>query len=115
MLDSAIAEQLRKRGHDVQSIQVDHVWLQGRTDAAVLDEAGRMQRALVTDNVRHFLPIHQAFQAEEKSHGGLLLAHPRSYPRGKRTLGVWIRGLEAVLEKYASERSTPNLVVWLPK
>jgi hypothetical protein len=80
----------------------------------VLEEAGKMQRALVTDKVQHFLPLHHLFQAEQRQHSGLLLATSRSYPRSKRTLGIWIRGLDQVLRKYASTESSPNLVEWLP-
>jgi len=114
MLDPAIADQLRKRGHDVRSIQADQTWLSGRDDSVVLEEAGRMQRALVSDNVRHFVPLHHQFQAEQRQHGGLLLADSKSYPRGKKTVGVWIRGLEHVLQRHASAEFTPNLIEWLP-
>jgi hypothetical protein len=114
MLDPAIADQLRKRGYDVESIQADHDWLQGRDDSVVLEEAGKMLRALVTDNVMHFLPLHEAFQAEHRAHCGLLLASSRTYPRSRRTVGIWIRGLEQVLSKHATDESTPNLVEWLP-
>jgi hypothetical protein len=113
MLDCAIGDQLRKRGHDVESIQGEHAWLQGRDDSIVLEEAAKMQRTLVTDNVKHFVPLHHVFQAEQRQHAGLLLADTRSYPRSKRTMGAWIRGLEQVLNKYASTE-TLNLIEWLP-
>jgi hypothetical protein len=44
---------------------------------------------------------------------GLILAHPRAYPRSKKTIGIWVRGIERVLQKLATG-STENLCEWLP-
>jgi hypothetical protein len=113
MLDPEIAVQLQGRGWDVESIQTDHQDLLGLADEVVLDRAARMGRTVVTDNVRHFLPLHEAYVGGQRTHAGLLLAHPRRYPRSKKTIGVWVRGLEQILERL---RSTPteNLCDWLP-
>lgn len=113
MLDPEIGVQLRRAGWDVESIQAEHVDLLGADDAAVLAGATSLGRALLTDNVRHFLPLHEAHLAEGKVHAGLLLAHPRSYPRSKRTVGLWVRGVARVLEQHRSE-SADNLCTWLP-
>jgi hypothetical protein len=113
MLDPEIAIQLRKRRWDVESIQGDHSELLGLDDEAVLDRATQLGRALVTDNIRHFLPLHRRYLAEQKTHAGLLLAHPRAYPRSKKTIGIWVRGLDAGLKRLASS-ATENLCEWLP-
>jgi hypothetical protein len=113
MLDAEIAIQLRRRRCDVESIQGDHPELLGLDHHAVLDRATRLGRTLVTDNVRHFLPLHRRYLAEQKTHTGLLLAHPRAYPRSKKTIGLWLRGLEQTLKSLASS-STENLCEWLP-
>jgi hypothetical protein len=113
MLDPEIGVQLRRAGWDVESIQAEHHELLGAADAAVLVTATQLGRRLVTDNVRHFLPLHEAHRAEQKVHAGLLLAHPRGYPRSKRTIGLWVGGLASVLERYESA-STDNLCAWLP-
>ncbi len=113
MLDAEIGVQLRRRGWDVESIQREHQDLVSLEDVAVLDRAMQLGRTLVSDNVRHFLPLHQSYLADQKIHAGLLLAHPRSYPRSKKTIGVWVRGLEQILERLASS-STENLCEWLP-
>src|SRR5437899_5707091 len=99
MLDPQIGFQLRERGWDVESIQADHKDLLGLDDDVVLEREAHMGRTVVTDNVRHFLPLHQAYLGEQKIHAGLLLAHPRRYPRSKKTIGVWVRGLEQILER----------------
>lgn len=113
MLDPAIAIELRRRGWDVESIQVDRQGLIGNDDPAVLEEATQLGRVLVTDNVRHFLTLHQAHLVEQRTHAGLLLAHSRSYPRSKKTIGLWVRGLEQTLERLRTS-TTENLCEWLP-
>ena len=113
MLDPQIAVQLRKRRWDVESIQSDHPELLGSDDEVVLDRAAQLGRMLVSDNIRHFLPLHRRYQAEQKTHAGLLLAHPRAYPRSKKTIGIWVRGLDSVLKSLASS-TTENLCDWLP-
>ena len=113
MLPHEIAVELRKRGWDVESIQGDHTELMGVDDAAVWERSTAMGRTFVTDNVRHFMPLHERHLSEHKSHAGLLLANSRSYPRSKRTIGIWVQGLEATLEKNALAM-TANLCAWLP-
>lgn len=114
MLDREIAVQLRARGHDVESIQGDHEWLQATYDTVVLEEAGGMGRSLVTDNVGHFLVAHERIVAAGKHHAGLVLASPRGYPLNKRTIGLWVQALAVMLDKYR-DRPTADLVEWLPE
>jgi len=113
MLSHKIAVQLRQRGWDVESIQGDHTDLMGVEDALVLERSTVMGRTFVTDNVRHFMPLHERHLSEQKSHAGLLFADYRKYPRSKRTIGIWVQGLEATLKKNASA-ITANLCAWLP-
>jgi Domain of unknown function (DUF5615) len=113
MLDPRIGAQLRRRGWDVEAIQAEHQDLLGLSDVVVLERAATLGRALVTDNVRHFLPLHEAFLMDQKTHAGILLTHPRAYPRSKKTIGVWVRGLERALERLGSA-PTGNLCEWLP-
>lgn len=112
MLDPAIGAQLRNRGHDVESIQAEHPELIGVDDIVVLERSTLLGRTLVTDNVRHFRPLHQRFLAEQRTHAGLLLASSRSYARSKRTIGLWINGLESAMNKHGSA-PTGNLCEWL--
>ena len=112
MLDPMIGAQLRNRGYDVESIQAEHPDLIGVDDLVLLDRSTQLGRTLVTDNVRHFLTLHQRFLAEQRTHAGLLLASSRSYPRSKKTIGLWINGLESAIEKHGSA-PTSNLCEWL--
>jgi hypothetical protein len=112
MLDCEIAIQLRARGHDVQAIQGEYWQLKATEDWIVLEEAGKIGRAVVTDNVPHYLAAHRRLMAEEKHHSGLILASPRAYPRSKRTIGLWVRALEALFRDH-KEKSASDLVRWL--
>ncbi len=93
-------------------MQADHQQLLGSDDAVVLAEADKLGRTLVTDNVRHFLPLHDAYLSEQKSHSGLLLAHSRAYPRSKKTIGLWVRGIEEAARRIGA-RSMENTCEWL--
>ncbi|WP_445147790.1 DUF5615 family PIN-like protein [Baekduia sp. Peel2402] len=56
MLSPVIAELLHSRGYDVQAIAASaHAEL---SDPEVLDLARSQQRAVVTNNVRDFRPLH---------------------------------------------------------
>lgn len=112
MLAPEIAAQLRRRGWDVEAIQADYPEMIALDDPAVLEQSTRMGRVLVTDNVRHFMPIHEQYVHEQRTHAGLIIASYRSYPRGSQTIGLWVRGLELVLERLRSV-SSDNLCEWL--
>jgi Domain of unknown function (DUF5615) len=113
MLDVEIAIQLRARGWDVDATQGDHPKLMGFDDEVVLERSTAMSRSLVTDNVRHFMPIHERWLGGHRSHCGLVFASAHSYPRRKDDVGLWVRGIEAVLAS-VGEATTENLCFWLP-
>ncbi len=113
MLSHEIAVQLRQRGWDVDSIKGGHPDLVGVDDVPVLERSTAMGRALVTDNARHFMPLHERHLSEQMTHAGLLFADHRSYPRSKRTIRLWVQGLVATLVKNPSAE-TANFCVWLP-
>lgn len=111
MLHSGIAQQLRKRGHDVEAIQ-GNMELEGQEDAAVLRLATASGRVLVTDNADDFTRLHRLFLAEGEDHDGILLASSRNLPRSKRTIGLWVRTLHAFLTSNAT-KSLKNECRWL--
>ncbi|MGH3913828.1 MAG: DUF5615 family PIN-like protein, partial [Pseudonocardiaceae bacterium] len=75
MYPPALAEKLRAQGHDVLAVAEDFD-LVGSDDEAVLAYAIAAQRCLVTENVRDFAAL-----AKHTTHYGLLLTHPRRWPR----------------------------------
>ena len=57
MYASAVAVELRARGHDVLSVHEADPVLGGASDAKVLSAAVSAERVLVTENVRDFRPL----------------------------------------------------------
>jgi hypothetical protein len=113
MLDPAIADQLRMRGWDVESIQQEHRDLIGLDDHVVLRRASELGRTVVTDNVRNFVPLHERWLANHETHAGLLLVSSQCYPRAKKTIGLWVAGLDSFLQAHRAD-ARENLCVWLP-
>jgi predicted nuclease of predicted toxin-antitoxin system len=112
MLDKEIAVQLRTRGRDVRAVQEDAA-LRGLDDISLLRAAAEDGAVLVTDNVVDFLHLHGAFLDQAESHAGIILAAPAQFPRSKRTIGVWVRALDACLGQLESTASLHSRVHWL--
>jgi hypothetical protein len=109
-----IAEALRVRGHDVVSLHdVSHRHLRGSSDAAVLTAAADEGRAVVTDDARHFLPLHRERVARGRTDGGLVLFSNRSFPRHRSDVFVraMVQALDALLA--AAVHEAEGQVVWL--
>ena len=111
MLDPTIAEQLCRRGHDVAAIQ-GNAELEGKQDSELLQAARELDRATVTDNIADFARLHRQFLAAGEEHSGIVLASPASFPRSKRTLGIWIEAVATFLEGHEGE-SLRNTCTWL--
>jgi len=111
-----IAEALRARGHDVVSLHdPSHRHLRGVSDEELLAAAAVDGRAVVTDNARHFLPLHRRSVARGRTGHALVLFTNRSFPRHRPD--VFVRALVAALdvllaaEEHASDPD--GRVVWL--
>jgi hypothetical protein len=48
-----------------------------------------------------------------RMHAGLLLVSSQRYPRAKKTIGLWVAGLDSFLQAEGA-KSHENLCVWLP-
>ncbi len=75
MYPPVLAEKLRAQGHDVLAIAEDSD-LVGSDDETVLAHATAARRCLVTENMQDFAAL-----ARHTAHHGILLAHPRRWPR----------------------------------
>lgn len=111
-----IAEALRARGHDVVSLHdPSHRHLRGVSDADLLAAAADEERAVVTDNARHFLPLHRESIARGRRQHGLVLFTNRSFPRHRPD--AFVRALVAALDVLlVTEGRGPRpdgRVVWL--
>jgi hypothetical protein len=92
-----VAAQLRLRGHDVVAVR-ERPELVGLTDRDVLEAATVEQRALVTENVKDFVVLHQEMTSGGKRHAGIVFTHPRRFPRHARGhVGILVDALAQFL------------------
>lgn len=100
MLSGAIAAQLRARGHDVVAV-VEDASLVGLPDEQVLAAATNAGRALVTTNVRDFVPLDQRYKASSSAHAGLVLVSSKTFPQDRSFIGAVVRALDRLLSEEA--------------
>lgn len=74
------AARLRERGHDAVAVK-ERAELIGMSDEDLLRAATVDERAVVTENVKDFAALHQNLSAAGQRHCGLILTHPRRFPR----------------------------------
>ena len=96
MLSGVIAEHLRARGHDVVAV-VDDTSLVGLPDDQILEAATAAGRALVTVNIKDFVPLDRQRRAAGDRHGGLVLVSSKSFPSGRTFIGAVVAALDQLL------------------
>ena len=80
MFSDNVAKQLRAKGYDVISVVADSA-LSGLPDDQVLAYAATEGRALVTANIKDFVPLDARYRAGGQSHAGLILVSTRTFPQ----------------------------------
>lgn len=106
-----VAAGLRAGGFDV--VAVAERGLLGIEDEALLALAASERRALLTNNVRHLIPIASSWVASGREHCGLVCTSDSSMPRNKHTTGVYIETLRAFMSANPNERALANQIRWL--
>lgn len=72
MFSGAIAGQLRAKGHDVLAVVAGPV-LVALPEEQILAHAASTGRALVTANIKDFIPLDARYRAASQAHAGLIL------------------------------------------
>lgn len=112
MLSHRIARELRLRGHDVEAVNGHPDW-QAYSDREVFELARREGRAIVTNNVRDYRPLHhEAVQPGGRGHWGLILM-PSRYRRTRAEIGRLVAALEAKLADHPGDRDLADTEAWL--
>ena len=112
MLSPVIARELRHRGHDVESV-AGNPGREAMPDPEVLVLARAEHRAIVTNNLRDYRPLHhEAIVPGGSGHFGMIFI-PGSYRRTGDDTGRIITALEAILAKHPGERDLINGEAWL--
>ena len=112
MFSGAIAEQLRAKGHDVAAVLTDTA-LAGLPDDQILAHAAATGRALVTANIKDFMPLDARYRAAGQAHAGLIFVPARSFPQSRGYRAAVIRALTSFLEQPA--RIPSGQVTFLPR
>jgi predicted nuclease of predicted toxin-antitoxin system len=112
MLSPVIARELRARGHDVQAV-AGHPERKALSDPDVLALARMERRAVVTNNIRDFRPLHvEAVLPGGPGHYGLIFM-PGTCRRTKDDIGRIVAVLEVILGQYPGEEGLINAEEWL--
>ena len=99
MFSDAIARQLRANGHDVIAVVADPA-LVSLPDDQILAHAAAAGRALVTANIKDFMPLDGQYRAAGQSHSGLILVSTRTFPQDRSYTGAITSALAALLDKH---------------
>jgi hypothetical protein len=112
MLSPAIARELRSRGHDVETVAGNPA-REALSDPEVLALARTEHRAVVTNNLRDFRPLHhEAITPGGAGHFGMIFV-PGNYRRTRADTGRIIAALEAILVRHPGEEDLANGEAWL--
>jgi hypothetical protein len=104
MVTDDIARQLRTKGYDVISVVADP-GLVGLPDDQVLAYATTEGRALVTANVKDFIPLDTRYRAADQSHAGLVLVSTKTFPPNRGFPSAVTSALAALLSGTAKIQS----------
>ncbi|MCB0989221.1 MAG: DUF5615 family PIN-like protein [Microthrixaceae bacterium] len=108
---AAVASALRARSFDIVAV-TEIAELRGTADADLLVWAAAHQRAIVTENIRDFVPLAQRWAAAGQDHAGLVFTNPRRFHRATLAYpGTLIDALATWLP--TAPDSAPSMVWWL--
>ena len=107
-----IAEQLRRRGHDVVAAR-ERAELRGLSDEVLFALMASEGRAILTEDASDFLPIVRAATVRGTDHFGVMLTSPRQFPRTSRAIGRLIAALDAFLVAHSADDALRRQSWWL--
>jgi predicted nuclease of predicted toxin-antitoxin system len=109
MLGDTVAEQLRRRGHDVTAVEATPS-LRGLTDPALFEHAQGEERTLVTYNRDDYLALDRIYRDLARSHYGIVILHPRRFPQSAATTGALVSALGSLM---STGPPYPSFIHWL--
>ena len=112
MFSGTIAQQLRAKGHDVQAVVADPS-LASLPDDQILPHAAATGRALVTANIKDFMPLDARHRAAGQAHAGLILVPAKTFPQNRSYTTAVTSALAAFLHEH--ERIETSQVTFLAR
>jgi hypothetical protein len=98
MFSGAIAEHLRAKSHDVLAVVADPALI-ALPDEQILAHAVSTGRALVTANIKDFIPLDARYRAASQALAGLILVSSKTFPQDRRYAAAIIGALSALLDE----------------
>lgn len=111
MLSPVVARELTARGHDVEAVSGHPEWSR-LPDAALIEIARNEGRVIVTANVRHFRPLHEAAIQSGEGHVGVIFL-ASAFGTRRADFGRLIAGLEVKLSEFPGVADLANGETWL--
>lgn len=112
MLSPAIARALRERGHDVEAVKEHPDW-EALSDPELVSLAASERRAIVTNNLRDFRPLHAEVIVSGGSGSAGMVFVPTNFRLSKADAGRIIAALEAKLAEYPGDLDLANGETWI--
>jgi hypothetical protein len=98
MFAGAIAEELRAKGHDAQAVVTDPTLI-SLSDDQILTRAAATGRALVTANIKDFMPLDAQYRAAGQTHAGLILVSTKTFAQDRTYTTAITSALAALLDQ----------------
>jgi Domain of unknown function (DUF5615) len=98
MLAGTIAGQLRAKGHNAIAV-IDDPALISLPDDQILAHATATGRALVTANIKDFMPLDAQYRAAGQIHAGLILISAKTFPQDRTYTTAITSALTWLLDK----------------
>jgi predicted nuclease of predicted toxin-antitoxin system len=112
MLSGNIADELRSKGHDVLAAVADPALL-ALPDDQILAHATATGRALVTANIKDFMPLDAQYRAAGQTHAGLILISAKTFRQDRAYTAAITGALSALLDQDPGLQ--PGQVIFLPR
>ncbi len=112
MHHKTVAATLRDSGHDVVAV-TERADLIGLTDQALLGAATTAGLVIVTENVKHLVPLHRQTLDNGERHAGIVLTSARRFPRSARNhVGVLTAALASFMDEHAEDLGDVESFLW---
>jgi hypothetical protein len=98
MFSGAIAEELRAKGHDALAVVTDPALI-SLPDDQILARAAATGRALVTANIKDFMPLDAQYRAAGQTHAGLILVSTKTFAQNHTFTTAITSALAALLDQ----------------
>lgn len=114
MISPRVARELRDQGVDAQAIKSDRPDLETIADREIVRRMAAEKRAVVTNDVLDFQPIHNLTLTAGEEHYGMVFTSDATMPRNKASIPLWVKTLKELATANPADAALRNRVRHLP-